>query len=123
MAFPDPTSVVYNGNTISLVRVGFTANTGTFKGSGTGYDLGLTFTQNEKPKSTRSSARLVLSKNVPDPIYQNQNVPVEVAATLVLEGPASYTTPAERSLVAKCLLAYLSASTYASMDMLSGGQI
>jgi hypothetical protein len=119
MAFADPQSVTIATVAISLPRT----STGVGSSVYTSAD-GLTVLtpSSSYGKRTRRSLRLTSSKIAADPFTSGINQSYSMSAYLVLDTPILGYTPTEQLDVAEGLLTYLSASSYAAVVKLIGGE-
>lgn len=117
--FTDPQSVKIGASTISLPRV----SSGDLKSAYGNEDstVDLTISTQETGKSRlRHTVRLDKSKIAADPLITTQNVENSASVYLVIDRPVSGFTNTEAEEIAKGLLEYLSASTYANVKKVLG---
>jgi hypothetical protein len=119
--FADTQTVTVNAVAQSLVRVGTSANAGTFAKDDETYKL--TISQEKGKLKNRRMIKLDFSKISPDPLFPAQNTPYDMSVhTVVSEPPVGFTN-AEIKLIVDGFLAFLSASGGAAITKLLGGEI
>lgn len=119
MAFSDPLTVTISGSAISLPRVSSGENAGSFRSNDGTAKLTVSSAYG---KRVRSTIRLEHSKIAPDPLISAANIRHSMTAYLVIDTPITGYTVAEAKAVAEGLLAFLSASSGASITKLLGGE-
>lgn len=119
MAYADPQTVTINAVANSLKRVSSDRNAGTFQvADGT---VKLTVSH-QYGKRARRALRLDHSKMSPDPFVPANSNKVNASATLVLDQPLVGYTITELKQILDGFIAYLSATSGASMTQLLGGE-
>lgn len=117
--FTEPQSVTISGTAHSLPRTGSGENSGTFKtNDGT---ISMTV-QSSYGKRQRRTARIVHTKNAPDPLFPAQNVPYSMTFYVVADVPKTGYTVAEQKAVIDGFLANLQATSGANITKLLGGE-
>lgn len=118
MAFADPLTV-NDGTARTLARVGFGANSGTFRSADGLYDL---LVSHSYGKRNRSVARLNVAKIAADPLLAGINVRASMSAYLVLDVPPTGFSAADILAEATALTTFLTTGTNAKLIQLIGGE-
>lgn len=115
----DPTSVTVAGTATSLPRVGSGPSSGSFSNPDGTIKLNLSHAYGRR---TRRNIRLDFSKVSADPLLVNQNVRSSMSVYVVVDTPVNGFSQTEINDRVKALVDYLSASTYANVSKLTGGE-
>lgn len=116
--FADPQSITYDGAK-TLNRTGQGIDVGEFRTSDGTIQLKVESTYKGR---TRRSARLRFTKITPSPTNPSTNVEVSWSCYLVIDTPATTVDSTEASDTVKALIGWLSASSYAAVTKLVGGE-
>lgn len=121
MAFADPQSVTIGTvpGAVSLPRTGSGTSSGIFTSNDGTAKMSVSHTYGNR---TRRVARLDFSKITTDPLTSGNNIAVGMSAYLVVDVPLAGFSVSEQTDVVKGLLGNLSASTYAAVTKLLGGE-
>jgi hypothetical protein len=119
LSFSDPQSVTIGASTISLPRTGVGQDTAAYTSAD-----GLTklSASHAYGKRTRRTIRLDSSKLTADPFIPATNTQVGMSAYLVVDLPKAGFSVSDQTDVVKALMNALSASTYAELTKLLGGE-
>jgi hypothetical protein len=115
MAFADPQTL----NTQTLARTGQGTASGSFSSADGNHGETIA---HQYGKRTRRTLRYTHKKITVDPLVNGNNIPVHMAAYLVVDVPLQGYTIAEQKAVVDALVAYLAASTGARVTQLLGGE-
>lgn len=119
MTFADPQSVTISAIAHSLPRV-------SIDGSGSSYSKDDSTIQmsvaHSYGKRNRRTAKLVHSKNAPDPLFPSQNVPYSMSFYIVADVPKVGYTIAEQKAVIDAFLVNLQATSGVNITKLLGGE-
>lgn len=118
--FADPQSVTVNAVAQTLPRIGQGLSSGIFQKDDGGYKL--TVSHTVIGGRNRRVIRLDGYKIATDPLVPATNAPYRMGAWLVVDVPKVGYTITEQGYVVNGLLAYLSASSYAKVTQLLGGE-
>lgn len=121
MAYADPQTVTVNSVAQTLARLGMGPSSGTFAKDDGSYKLLLSHAV--RGGRNQRLIRLENYKTATDPLVPTQNAPYNMSAHLVVNVPKVGYTIAEQSLAVQGFLAYLSASSYAVVTKLLGGEV
>lgn len=121
MAFSDPQSITLTSGAVSLPRTASGVNTGSFTANDGTSQLVVASTGGNT-KRVRRSFRLNASKIVTDPLASDRNIPVSMSVYLVVDMPPTGFSVADATDQVKALMGNLSASTYANLAKLLGGE-
>lgn len=119
MAFADPQTVTISASPHSLLRVGFGENSGAFKTNDSAVALGVA---HQYGRRTRRTLRLDHSKVAPDPLISAQNVKFSMSTYIVTDTPVTGYTVTEAKAVVDGFIAFLTATSGASITKLLGGE-
>jgi hypothetical protein len=118
MAFADPQSI-NNGSAISLPRVGFGVNSGTFKSADGTTTLTVSHTNG---KRNRSIFRVDYRKIAADPFVAGQNNEVSMSTYILVDAPKQGFSQTEIVANVGAMLTALSASSNAKLTQFVGGE-
>lgn len=119
MAFSDPQTVTINAVAQTLARTGFGVDTGAFTEDVGEYKL---LISHNYGKRARRTIRLESKKTDADVMDSSLMVPYTMAAHLTVDTPLVGYDLTEQSDIVEGFLAYLSASSYANVTKLLGGE-
>lgn len=119
MAFADPQSVTLAAVAVPLPRVSTGPDTSTYKSNDGLVKLTIFSSYG---KRFRRTLRLEHSKIAPDPLVSDRNIRHSMTAFIVVDVPVTGYTVAQQKEVVDGFLAYLSASTGASITKALGGE-
>jgi hypothetical protein len=119
LSYSDPLSVTINAVATPLARTGSALGSGTFSNAdGTVKAL----VSHAYGKRTRRTFRLDFSKVSADALLPNTNVRNTMSAYIVVDVPVNGYSTAEALTNTKALVDALTASTYANLSKLLGGE-
>jgi len=121
MAFSDPQSITLTSGAVSLPRTASGSGTGTFSAND-GTEQIVVASTGGNTKRVRRSFRLNASKIVTDPLTSGRNLPVSMSAYIVVDMPPVGFSVADATDQVKALIGNLSASSYANLAKLLGGE-
>jgi hypothetical protein len=120
MAFSDPQSITIGANTTSLPRTGSSDSSGVFQSADGNIQLRISHSYTST--RVRHLIRVDTKKVAPDPLFPAQNTPYKEACYLVVDEPLTGYTVTEQTDMVKGLINLLSASTFAALTKLIGGE-
>lgn len=119
MAFSEPQSVTINSVAISLPRIYTPDGSGQFRNYDSKTGVKISHSQGRR---TRRSAALDFAKITTDPLVATTNVLSGMTVRFSVDVPNSGLSSAEQLDVAKALLAWLTASSYANLTKIIAGE-
>lgn len=121
MAFADPQTVVIGTTpgTVTLPRTGLELTLGEFKSNDANTQIQIS---HQYAKRNRHTARLNFQKIAPDPLVSSSNILYSMSTYLVVDVPKTGFTVVEASDVVKALNNWLSATSFANLTKLLGGE-
>jgi hypothetical protein len=119
MALTDPQSVTIGASTIALPRVNTGNNSSSYKSADSTTEL---VASSQYGRRTRRTIRINSNKLAADPLITTQNVRLSGSVYLVFDFPDVGFTATEQSDIYKGLAGTLSASSYAVLAKLLGGE-
>lgn len=120
MAFSDPQSMTFNGNTVSFPRIGFGNGVGTFQTADGLQKLSISHTAN---KRARHTVRLDWKKTAADPLFPDTNKVRTASCYLVVDTELTGFTVEELQIAVVGLATFLTASSAAATTKVLGGEV
>lgn len=119
MTFVDPQSVTISGTAHSLPRVSVGPGQSSYSKDDATVQMQVSSSYG---KRNRRTARIVHTKNAPDPLFPAQNIPYSMSFYIVADVPKTGYTVAEQKAIIDGFLANLQATSGANITKLLGGE-